>query len=371
MLGAMVCTLVFLMLILQMASVGSQTSKSILPTPSGPHHVGTRLLKPLVDKSRPDPRFPKGFRTIPVQLWYPTSVKDGARSLYFPDSQLLETLKANSSAPDVVESWRALRTDAIQDAAMERGKFPLIIFSPGFDMAREYYTSWAEEFASQGFVVATVDHPFAGVTRIDGTTFTATPNPKGPREQTGQMATDVSFVLGVLLHEHGVDKRKIAAVGHSIGGAAALDACRVDMRIGACVNLDGDPSFGTFQVTGVGRTFLVIHQKPAFPDSKPDGELATMGRKIDAAWQEVIGKQSAPAIRLMVLGTGHLSFSDALFTRPDLVKEGGGVLTDPLLVLHGTTEVIVSYLRNSFNGHPDVVSPLPEFIKPAKLGSSD
>jgi hypothetical protein len=158
----------------------------------------------------------------------------------------------------------------------------------------------------------------------------------------------------------------VAAVGHSIGGTAALEACRLDARIGACVNIDGD-SFGMFP-SGVGRPFLVIHQKPVYPDSKPDGQLAKMGREIDATWRGIIAKGHDPVVRLAVRGTQHLSFSDAPFVRPSLVTEGGGILTDPLLVLHETTAVIADYLRNAFAGKPRVTRRLPAFIAPAHLG---
>jgi fermentation-respiration switch protein FrsA (DUF1100 family) len=164
-------------------------------------------------------------------------------------------------------------------------------------------------------------------------------------------------------------RHKIAAIGHSIGGAAALDACAADARIVACINLDGDPSFGKFATTGVGKAYMVIHQGPVFPEAQPDDKLYKTGRDLDSKWQEIISKQSAPALRLSVKGTGHLSFTDAIFTRPDLVMEGGGVWTNPLEVLHGTTKVILECMQNSFAGHPEKALTLPDFIGPAKLGS--
>jgi pimeloyl-ACP methyl ester carboxylesterase len=348
---------------------GSRDPQALLPAPSGPFRLGTRVLAPLVDKARPDDRFVRGFRTIPVQLWYPTSAKDGVRALYIADSKLLDFLKSNSSAPEIVESWRNLRTHAIENAPIEKGLYPLVIFSPGFGMARAYYTSWIEELASHGMIVAAVDHPFAGDACVDGRILAATPHPGGPTGQTGEMVADIRFVVSALRTLPGVDKLKVAAIGHSIGGAAALDACHVDSLIVTCVNLDGDPSFGKFASTGVGRPFLVIHQKPVFPGASPNSELARIGRELETTWQDVIAKQSAPAIRLSVRGTGHLSFTDAIFTRPDVVKEGGGELTDPLLVLHGTVATIVNYLRNSFDGHPQITMSLPDFIGPAKLGN--
>ena len=335
---------------------------------TGEFQVATRVLDPLVDTSRPDERFKRGARTLVVQLWYPTLTEDGEGALYFPDPALVDVIKEGSSVPDRVEKWRHLRTRAIANAPPAEGTFPLILFSHGFGMARSYYTSWIEELVSNGFVVAAIDHPFAGLMSIDGRVIALEQHPEGPRGHTADMATDIQFLLPLMLEQAGVDATRVAALGHSIGGAAALEACKLDNRISGCANLDG-AAFGSFADTGVGRPFLVIHQSPVFPDATPDGELARLGREIEQEWRNIIAKQTAPVHRLSVRGTGHFSFSDALFLRPELVAEGGGELEDPLLVLRGTTSVIVDYFEKTFSGQEDVVLTMPDFITPANLGA--
>jgi pimeloyl-ACP methyl ester carboxylesterase len=341
-----------------------------LPEPSGPYAVATRTFAPIVDRSRPDARFASGARTLLVQLWYPTAQRTGDTALYIEDAALLDALKAESSAPETVESWRTLRTAAIRDASVAPGRFPLVFFSPGFGMARAYYTSWVEELASWGFFVAAVDHPFAGEARIDGRVLKATPHPDGPHGQTLAMATDLMRLLPILVAEPGVDGERVAAIGHSIGGAAALEACRLEPRIATAVNLDGDPSFGRFAELGVGKPYLVVHQKPLFPGARSDGELATLGRELDASWREIVARQRSPVLRLQVRGAAHLSFSDAPFVRPTLLADSGAV-SDPLLVLRRTVAVVAAYLENAFAGRPDAALPLPELIVPAELGKVD
>jgi len=343
---------------------------SPLPRPTGGYRVGTRVLEPFVDEARPDERFDSGARTVLVQMWYPTSVRDGKRSLYFTDPELLESVKAGSSAPDKVESWRTLTTHAVENAPVAEGTFPLVLFSPGFGMARAYYTSWIEELVSHGFVVASIDHPFAGHTRIDGRVIENQQHPDGPEGQTGDMAADLRFLLPLLSQRPEVDSKRVAAVGHSIGGAAALEACRLEGHIAGCVNLDG-AAFGAFAKTGVGRPFLVIHQQPVFEGPGPDGRLAELGREIEKEWQDIIAKQAAPVVRLSVHGTGHLSFSDALFIRPELVADGGGQVADPLQVLRQTVTVIREFLRNVFAGTPGLELSTPDLISPARMGQVD
>ena len=113
---------------------------------------------------------------------------------------------------------------------------------------------------------------------------------------------------------------------------------------------------------------MVVHQQPNFPDAKPDGELARMGREIEKEWQEILAKQSAKVHRLSVRGTGHLSFSDALFIRPELVQESIGEISDPNEVLLQTSAVVVQFLDNLFSGQADAELSLPNLITPARLG---
>src|SRR4051812_27489167 len=59
-----------------------------LPRPTGAWNVATRVLTPVVDSSRPDDAFESGFRTIPVQLWYPTRATHGNHAPYVDEPTL-------------------------------------------------------------------------------------------------------------------------------------------------------------------------------------------------------------------------------------------------------------------------------------------
>ena len=75
--------------------------------------------------------------------------------------------------------------------------------------------------------------------------------------QLGEIeAADLRFVLDQLerldksakslLFFRRLDFSRIAAVGHSLGGMAAIRACQLDTRIKACVNQDGGTPDGVF-----------------------------------------------------------------------------------------------------------------------------
>src|SRR2546425_1025709 len=50
-------------------------------------------------------------------------------------------------------------------------------------------------------------------------------------------------------------------LGHSLGGAAALEACVSQALLRACADMDGYP-FGDVEQQGVGRPFLVLLSQP-------------------------------------------------------------------------------------------------------------
>jgi hypothetical protein len=108
-----------------------------------------------------------------------------------------------------------------------------------------------------------------------------------------------------------------------------------------------------------------------FEDGGPDGKLQELGREIEKERQDIIEKQEAPGVRLSVRGTGHLSFTDALFIRPELVADGGGQLSDPLSVLRQTVAVIREFLVNTFSGTPGLQLGAFTLISPARMGQVD
>ncbi len=63
-----------------------------LPVPTGPHRLGTVVLH-FTGASRPDPVFRDAgrFREIMVQVWYPATVREGAKTApYFTDPAVIE-----------------------------------------------------------------------------------------------------------------------------------------------------------------------------------------------------------------------------------------------------------------------------------------
>ncbi|WP_442802308.1 alpha/beta hydrolase family protein [Streptomyces sp. CB02613] len=199
------------------------------------------------------------------------------------------------------------------------GLFPVVVFSPGLGGVRTQNTAWAEELASRGYVVAAVDHPYdsAAVVLSDGRTLRTRVTATGDRakdralaeEWTRTRAADLRAVLTRLeLLERGeaegrlagrLDVGRVAAAGHSIGGAAALQAARQDRRFDAVVDLDGfphGPVGGRF-----GQPVLALSQEIG-RGTNPD-YLPRLTR--------VLERSDATSYRLTVPGAAHLTFTDA------------------------------------------------------------
>lgn len=131
--------------------------------------VGTRVLQ-WTDPDRPETFTPDpgDRRTVVAQLWYPArpGPADAPRAQYLGRAEdeahtVSEALAGGVGLPGFLfDSVPRARTHAIPDAPVaEVGRFPVVLFSPGSSGVRTQNTAWAEEIASHGYVVATLDHP--------------------------------------------------------------------------------------------------------------------------------------------------------------------------------------------------------------------
>jgi dienelactone hydrolase len=156
------------------------------------------------------------------------------------------------------DSLTRARSAATEKASPADGSFPVVIASPGFDSTRWFFTSWADELASNGIVVIAVDHPYdAAATELaDGsvaydelrTTGDDAADQALADQWAGIRAADIRAVIDRVEGPASdspelavADRTAIIAAGHSAGGAAAIEAARLDPRISGVVDIDGMP----------------------------------------------------------------------------------------------------------------------------------
>jgi hypothetical protein len=344
-------------------------SAAQVPAPMGPFGIG-RVANHWIDQRRADPfaidAHPR--RELMVYLWYPTETHT-ANGVYQPDAAAI------GSAPQAAQLrqssygayWEAVLSGAVTSHAGEAvrlapapSRLPVVLFSHGDAVATSFsYTTFVEDLVSRGYVVAAVEHPWSSaVVRF----------PSGlmifgsDREQLrGDRAPDLPYLDGVelamadlrlLADVEAADLRyvvdqleridrnrastffgrldltEVAAVGHSLGGMAAIRACQLDLRLKACVNQDGTTADGVFLQYPGGP---LLRQPSLFVEATPpvaftDQQLGDRGitRK---QWTAYTGKlekvedtqlgsavSGAYRIRLLAAGIGYSSFGDAVLS---------------------------------------------------------
>jgi len=140
-------------------------------------------------------------------------------------------------------------------------KFPLIIFSPGWAQNPNDYQLVAEELASHGYCVISVNHPGSSFVTFhlghkqDLRMLDTMPKlgeeerAKVIEKEVTNNSNDIAFILDQikgknveafeLLLGDRIDLESVGGGGHSLGGAAALETCRKLPWIKAGISLDG------------------------------------------------------------------------------------------------------------------------------------
>jgi predicted dienelactone hydrolase len=157
--------------------------------------------------ARPDP-LPRYDRPITVEVWYPAEAAQGET-----------TLKAiiRDGKTEVL-----LQGKAVRDAAPAKGTFPLVVVSHGFPGNRYLMSPLAENIASKGYVVVSIDHTDSTYDGLSDHSFASTLVNRSLDQlfvlnQIAKLSREPAFFL------HGrVDAANTAIIGYSMGGYGAL-----------------------------------------------------------------------------------------------------------------------------------------------------
>ncbi|GAA4632835.1 alpha/beta hydrolase [Actinoallomurus vinaceus] len=300
-----------------------------LPTPTGPYAVG-RATFDWTDRTRTDPLAPRPGtpRELSVWLWYPAVPSGGRRAAYLPGAW---NGLHFGSLPGLGETgFGAVRVHAYEGAPLAAGRFPIVVLLPGLGLAAPQYTALAEDLASHGYLVAGVTPTYtANLTVLHGRAVRATAagNPPalnaanlrtGAAAQAGDplmaiWAADARFAagqvagLGQPFAGH-VDAAHPAYVGHSFGGAASLEACRLDAHCAGAVDLDGT-QFGPVVRTGLGRPTMIVGSAGSCVTGVCRATDA-VSRADAAAARTLLAASTGAAWCYELAGSHHFNFSD-------------------------------------------------------------
>ena len=304
----------------------------VLPKPTGPYPVGTRIIY-LEDSSRiEDAGQHSGLRReLMVQIWYPANPSNNHLAAY---QRLSETNLATSYRSAL---WTNSRVDA--PIAENGGPFHVLLFNHGWGGRRTQDTFLTEDLASHGYVVAAIDHTYnAGRVALPGDRIIDNTTGYGPIDASKHTAIEIKntwnkelrrwvddevFVLSALQNENADSKSfwygrlntdRAGALGHSFGGAAAIQVCSVDRRIQSALNMDGW-TFGDIQYRPFNQPTMLLYEKSNHPrgqdlatataESRTLYELdASDEKEVDASLKQYGG------YKLYVSDTSHMDFTD-------------------------------------------------------------
>ena len=170
----------------------------------------------------------------------------------------------------------------------------LVVISPGFQLARTQYASYAHHLATWGFVVILTDYADSG--------FFA---------DHQLMANDIGAVITFALapaFTPAIDATKIALAGHSLGGDLSVLAASDDPRVKAVVGWDpvdgANPSVVPEKMTTFTAKLAVIGETTdssgGFMPCAPSAENFT----------QFYASAPSPAYQLTVVGADHMDWVD-------------------------------------------------------------
>lgn len=256
----------------------------LIPEPPGPYKILLQT-KELIDQGRPDPWNISHPRRLMVSRFDPIPPSQCHQMCKVPymspflasaEDAILESLLSSAGLTwprgvlDQLELQVCCSSLCSSNSSFKSGPYPVVLFGPGLNTTRLLYSALAQQIASSGYTVITMDHPyetdvveFPDGTVIYGGRVAEDTNDTGALVHALDVRTnDASFVLrelGIVFITETDDPSTAQAgmVGHGFGGAAVGAAILNDTRIVAGVNLDG-VMLGPVLNAGIGRPG--IHQ---------------------------------------------------------------------------------------------------------------
>lgn len=284
----------------------------------------------------------------------------------------------------------------------EEGKYPLVVFSHGaFGVIDSNYSTYTE-LASNGYVVASIGHPYHAmfVEDVNGKTTTVdmeflqqvySDNGADDAEAEKRVyefsqewmelrTADMNFVLDTILAEveqvqaatgleqstgieqeqsadiasekvfASIDTSKIGLMGHSMGGATAVHLGRERNDITAVIDLEGT-MMGEY--VGFENGYELYNEEP-YPIPVLDVNSKAVREDIDAleaehpGWEYVndyLGRNAADYREVVFNGAGHLNFTDLPLIAPPLAGFLGVGEVDAEECIKNVNEVVLTFFN--------------------------
>jgi len=275
------------------------------PKPSGPFAVGT-VDRVMIDSARTNLyRYTPATNAFMVTFWYPTDPPAAGvlpiamwDQRYAADASLYSAFGYDTRWAWITPKLVGHRFRGVPLAA-GTGKYPVVLWSLGLPSSRKLGSHIAEELASHGYVVVTMDHTDCWATEFpDGRYLAGNHSGDVPgRLRDMQFLLDEVAVLntGDSLFAGRLDLDRVGVCGGSYGGMV-VETCRSDSRV-KCAML-WDATNVRLNPAGLQKPFL--------------GAQGEGGLNSEHQW--LFSKATTNAVLLQIRGAGHLTACDVAWT---------------------------------------------------------
>lgn len=270
----------------------------------------------------------------------------------------------------------------------EKGDYPLVVFSHGALGVIDSNSSTCMELASNGYVVASIAHPYHAmfvkdvsgkVTTVDMDFLRSVYEENGTndpeREEKNYLkckewmalrTADENFVLDTILSktakgEEGpfcrINPEKIGLFGHSMGGASSVALGRERNDIDAVIDLEGT-MLGEY--VGFENGTALFNQDP-YPIPVLDVNSREVHKAAEALAAEglmyvnfYVGENAVDYREVIFNDAGHLNFTDLPLVSPILARMLGVGKVDARACIENVNEVVLSWFDFYLKGEGEL-----------------
>ncbi|KAK7177857.1 PAF acetylhydrolase [Paraphaeosphaeria sporulosa] len=338
------------------------SAQKALPLPSGPYAVLYNTFD-LTDESRVDPLDPNnGTRKVMFSSFYPVERSACEQTCTVPYltqnvtpyvDQFGAALGVPSGELGKIELQVCCKTNGEENRVAS--SVPLVFLLHGFGGTRLIHSALAEEIASAGFAVITMDHTFESlaVEFSDGTVVPGLNDPSWDPSISGRLeplqdirVDDVLFALSQFKSKNvaakvipgascGFDTERVAVFGHSFGGSTSIKLIMADSRFAGGMNLDGT-QYGN--VSDTQTPAVLVGSMTPYPHNSTS----------DATWAQTLKHLNGWKAEIGVNNITHFGFTDVAYLNATGLLGLSKEVADSLVgLLNGkrNLEIVSTYVK--------------------------
>ena len=346
-----------------------------LPETTGPYTVGTRDIFLELDRKEIITKDEFDTRKLMIKAWYPSDETGDEMDAYVDPAGRHGFAKKYGLPSGTFNYLDKVKTNVYRDIKFAEGKFPVLIFSHGYNSKANSYYALLSEIVSQGYIVFAINHTYesTGSTFPDGTEVyfdyeyaqsieSDTWHLMQPvreafkkdlsfeerhaivrkglisyfvKDIVERWAADITDVTNMLenwntsgFFKGKLDVSRLGIFGHSRGGGAAGEALLTNSRFKAGVNIDG-VQWGKIVDTSFQQPFLFISA-----DWPEDHE--------DLNQHAYVNKSTSQFYQARIENSQHSNFMDVPYMIPFKELSQAGDI-DPDTAIEITTKLVISF----------------------------